>query len=69
LSVTDLTNNTSSTAIKSVCISDTTGPAIVDLLSDARQVVQGDNLILDVSIQDAVDKNITQYEVSWVAIS
>ncbi|HWM71115.1 MAG TPA: hypothetical protein VNO35_31395 [Steroidobacteraceae bacterium] len=63
LSVTDLTNNTSSTAIKSVCISDTTGPAIVIFSPTPGQVVQGDNLILDVSIQDAVDKNITQYEV------
>jgi len=63
LSLTDLTNNTSSTASKSVCVSDTTGPRDRDLLSDARQVVQGDNLILDVSINDAVDKNITQYEV------
>jgi len=27
------------------------------------QVVQGDNSDLDVSINDAVDKNITQYEV------
>jgi len=31
--------------------------------------VQGDDLILDVSIQDAVDKNITQYEVLVGAIS
>jgi len=29
LSITDLTNNTSSTATKSVCVSDTTAPAIV----------------------------------------
>src|SRR6267378_3875471 len=63
LSVTDLTNNTSSTATKSVCVSDTTGPAIVIFSPTPGQVVQGDNLILDVSIQDAVDKNITQYEV------
>jgi len=63
LSVTDLTNNNSSTATKSVCVSDTTGPAIVIFSPTPGQVVQGDNLILDVSIQDAVDKNITQYEV------
>jgi len=63
LSVTDLTNNLSSTATKSVCVSDTTGPAIVIFSPTPGQVVQGDNLILDVSIQDAVDKNITQYEV------
>ena len=63
LSMTDPTNNTSSTATKSVCVSDTTGPAIVIFSPTPGQVVQGDNLILDVSIQDAVDKNITQYEV------
>jgi hypothetical protein len=63
LSVTDLTNNTSSTATKSVCVSDTTGPVIVIFSPTPGQVVNGDNLILDVSIQDAVDKNITQYEV------
>jgi len=63
LSVTDLTNNNSSTATKSVCVSDTTGPAIVIYSPTPGQVVNGDNLILDVSIQDAVDKNITQYEV------
>ncbi len=63
LSVTDLTNNNSATATKSVCVSDTTGPAIVIFSPTPGQVVQGDNLILDVSIQDAVDKNITQYEV------
>jgi hypothetical protein len=63
LSVTDLTNNNSATATRSVCVSDTTGPAIVIYSPTWGQVVQGDNLILDVSIQDAVDKNITQYEV------
>jgi hypothetical protein len=63
LSVTDLTNNNSSTATKSVCVSDTTGPAIVIYSPTPGQVVQGENLILEVSIQDAVDKNITQYEV------
>jgi len=63
LSITDLTNTTSSTATKSVCVSDTTAPAIVILSPTPGQVVQGDNLILDVSIQDAADKNISQYEV------
>ena len=63
LSVTDLTDNISNTATKSVCVSDTTGPEIVIFSPTRGQVVQGDNLILDVSIQDAVDKNITQYEV------
>jgi hypothetical protein len=63
LSVTDLTNNNSATATKSICVSDTTGPVIVIFSPTWGQVVNGDNLILDVSIQDAVDKNITQYEV------
>jgi len=63
LSVTDPTNNNSGTVTKSVCVSDTTGPVIVIFSPTWGQVVQGDNLILDVSINDAVDKNITQYEV------
>jgi len=63
LSITDLTNNTSSTATKSACVSDTTAPAIVIFSPTPGQVVQGDNLILDLSIQDGVDKSITQYEV------
>jgi hypothetical protein len=63
LSVTDLTTNNSASATKSVCVSDTTGPAIMIYSPTWGQVVQGDNLILDVSINDAVDKNITQYEV------
>jgi len=63
LSMTDLTNNNSSTATKSVCVSDTTAPAIVIYSPTPGQVVNGDNLILEVSINDAVDKNITQYEV------
>src|SRR6266853_2352694 len=63
LSMTDLTNNTSSSATRSVCVSDTTAPAIVIFSPTPGQVVNGDNLILEVSINDAVDKNISQYEV------
>jgi hypothetical protein len=64
LSVTDLTNNSNRTATKSVCVSDTAAPAIAIFSPTSGQVVRGDNLILDVSIKDIVDKNITQYEVS-----
>lgn len=63
LSLTDLTNNFVRTATQSICISDTTGPAIVINAPVPGQVVVGDSLILDVTIKDAVDKNITQYEV------
>jgi len=63
LSVTDLTNNSTTTASKSVCVSDTTAPLIVIFSPTPGQVVRGDDLILDVSIKDAVDKQITQYEV------
>lgn len=63
LSVTDLTNNSTSTTAKSVCVSDTTAPAIVIFSPTPGQVVYGDNQILDVSIKDTVDKHITQYEV------
>jgi hypothetical protein len=62
LSLTDLTNNTVRTATKSVCVSDTTGPVIVINAPVPGQNVFGDSLILDVTIKDAVDKNITQYE-------
>jgi len=62
LSLTDLTNNTVKTATKSVCVSDTTGPVIVINAPVPGQNVFGDSLVLDVTIKDAVDKNITQYE-------
>ena len=62
LSVTDQTNNSTRTATKSVCVSDTTGPVIVINSPLPGQVVSGENVILDVTIKDAVDKNITQYE-------
>jgi hypothetical protein len=64
LSITDLTNNTvRTTATKSVCVSDTTGPVIVINAPVPGQNVFGDSLILDVTIKDAVDKTITQHEV------
>jgi hypothetical protein len=63
LTVTDLTNNSQKSATKSVCVSDTTPPGIVINSPTPGQVVRGDNLILDVSIKDTVDNNITQYEV------
>jgi len=62
LSLTDLTNNSVRTATRSVCVSDTTGPVIVINAPLPGQNVFGDSLILDVTIKDAVDKNITQYE-------
>ncbi|HET7766463.1 MAG TPA: hypothetical protein VFK92_15370 [Burkholderiales bacterium] len=63
LSVTDQTNNSVSTASKPVCVSDTTGPAITINSPVPGQNVYGDTLVLDVTIKDAVDKNITQYEI------
>ena len=63
VSVTDLTNNSISTSTKSVCVSDTTGPAITINSPVPGQNVYGDTLVLDVTIKDAVDKNITQYEI------
>ena len=63
LSVTDLTNNSISSATKSVCVSDTTGPVITINSPVPGQSVYGDTLVLDVTIKDAVDKNITQYEI------
>ena len=63
LSVTDLTNNSVRTATKSVCVSDTTPPVVTINSPKPGQVVSGENVILDVTIKDAVDKNITAYEV------
>lgn len=63
LTVTDLTNNSQKNVTKSVCVSDTTAPVIQIRSPLPGQVVRGDNLLLDVSIKDAVDKNIRQYEV------
>src|SRR5580765_1717153 len=62
LSLTDLTNNTVRTATRPLCVSDTTGPVITINSPVPGQTVIGDSLVLDVTIKDAVDKNITQYE-------
>ena len=63
LTVTDLINNSKKSVTKSVCVSDTTAPTIVINTPFPGETVHGDNLILDVSIKDKVDKNISQYEV------
>lgn len=63
LTVMDRTNNTQKTVTKAVCVSDTTPPDIVILKPRPGELVHADSLVLEVSIQDAVDKNITQYEI------
>lgn len=63
LSVTDLISNSQKSVTKSVCVSDTTPPVIVINSPIPGQSVLGTNLILDVSIKDTVDKNISQYDV------
>jgi len=63
LSAFDLTDNTTRTATKLVCVSDTTPPAITIVRPVAGAIVRGDDFILEVRISDAVDKNISNYEV------
>jgi hypothetical protein len=63
MTVTDRTNNTQKTVTKAICVSDTTPPSIVILKPKPGDIVHGDNLVLDVSILDAVDKNITDFDV------
>ena len=63
LTVTDLTNNSQKSVTKSICVSDTMPPSIVINHPKPGEVVRGDNLVLDVSITDATDKNIDKYEV------
>ena len=62
LTVTDRTNNTQKSVTKSICVSDTTPPVIVINKPLPGDTVH-DDIALDVSIHDAVDKNIDQYEI------
>ena len=62
LSVLDLTNGTTRTATKSVCVSDTTPPRITILRPTPGELVFEDNVVLEVHIDDVADKNITSYE-------
>jgi hypothetical protein len=63
LSVLDLTSNTTRNATKSVCTSDTTPRVITFVRPIAGALVKGDDVILEVRMSDAVDKNIDSYEV------
>jgi len=62
LTVLDLTNGTTRTATKSVCVSDTTPPRITILRPAPGELVHEDNVVLEVQIDDVADKNITSYE-------
>jgi len=62
LTVLDLTNGTTRTATKSVCVSDTTPPRITILRPTPGELVHDDNVVLEVQIDDVADRNITSYE-------
>lgn len=62
LAVLDLTNGTTRTATKSVCVSDTTPPRITILQPAPGALVRDDNVVLEVQIDDVADRNITSYE-------
>ena len=62
LSVLDLTNGTTRTVTKSVCVSDTTPPRITIIQPAPGALVHDDNVVLEVQIVDVADKNITSYE-------
>jgi hypothetical protein len=63
LTVTDLTNNIQKSVSKSVCVTDTTPPVIVINRPLPGEALQAEKVILDVSIRDAVDPNVSKYEV------
>ena len=63
LTVTDQTNNTQKSVTKATCVSDTTPPSIVINKPLPGDTVRGDDIVLDVTIRDAVDKNISEYEI------
>lgn len=48
---------------KSVCVTDTTPPSIVIISPIEGEVFTGNNMVLEVNILDAVDKNINSYGV------
>ena len=62
LTVTDRTNNTQRSVTKSICVSDTTPPVIV-INKPLPGTTVKDDIDLDVTIHDTVDKNITKYEI------
>lgn len=62
LTVQDLTNNSSRSSTKSVCVSDTTAPRITILHPIPGEMVHEDDVVLDVQIVDAADKNITTFD-------
>lgn len=63
LTVTDKTTGTAKTVTKTVCVSDTTPPKITIRRPLSGSLISGGDFLLDVIIEDAVDKNIASYEV------
>jgi hypothetical protein len=62
LTVTDLTDNSQTTVTHAICVTDTTPPVIVINKPRPGETVK-ENISLDVSIRDAVDKGIDDYEI------
>ena len=58
-----LTGN-KNTVSRTVCVSDTAAPEIVIFSPMNGDVFTGDNLIMDLQVTDAVDQNISEYQVS-----
>jgi hypothetical protein len=63
LNVTDLISQETRTVARSICVTDTVAPDIRILRPLPGELVVGEDLILDVSIRDAVDKGIDHYDV------
>lgn len=66
LTFTDVNGN-SSTASKSICVSDTTPPLIRIIAPENGETISGDNVQLEVEITDFVDRDVKRYNVTFGA--
>lgn len=63
LTATEVSTNEQATAMTQVCVSDTTPPQITIHSPEQGQVFFGNNVLLDVSVDDAVDQQFDQIRV------
>lgn len=64
LTVKDLSTGTTASAAMPVCVSDTTAPTVTILSPVAGETLIGEGNFVQVSVSDAVDTDISRYELS-----
>jgi len=63
LTIEDLATGDTSTAARSVCVSDTTPPQIIILSPQAGETLVGNQIKAEVAVTDVVDKNIGTFDL------